>query len=553
VSGLPAPLTLHRRLGPGGTMRSGRVAPYRSVRVLDGEAHAVRHDFDVGNAPYRLPAGRPVLCLAHLTDLQLADVESPARFEFLNREFADPRFAELVPAQRPQEALTARAVEAMIHTLNRIDACPGTRAPLQLVVTTGDAIDNAQWNELQAFLALLDGGTVRPGSGGPGYEGVQSPHWPDDLFWKPDGHAGGPDLFRSDYGFPHRPELLRRALASFSSTGLRLPWLGCYGNHEALVQGVARVTPELAAALVAGDKPTRLPGWIDRDRATDLFVDSAHVFLDGESLPITLDPGRRAVSRHEFVEAHLASSGLPHGHGFTERNRRDGTAHYVYDLPSVRLIALDTTCLAGASDGALDEDQVRWLEDRLIEVHSAHRAPDGHPVTSGHEDRLVVLFSHHGPDTLTNRRARPGRDGGAVVGAPDLLALLHRFPNVVLWLNGHTHTNTVRARRDPLRPGRGFWEVTTCALVDWPCQARIVEISDDGDGLMSITCTMLDHDSPTAPGAADGRLGLASLHRELAANVPWAGFGSDLAGQTWDRNVALRLRAPFPLSRPAGG
>ena len=64
---------------------------------------------------------------------------------------------------------------------------------MQLAVTTGDAIDNAQWNELQAFLALFDGGLVSPDPGGPDYEGVQGPDWPGDIFWRPDGPgAEGP-------------------------------------------------------------------------------------------------------------------------------------------------------------------------------------------------------------------------------------------------------------------------------------------------------------------------------------------------------------------------
>jgi hypothetical protein len=164
----------------------------------------------------------------------------------------------------------------------------------------------------------------------------------------------------------------------------------------------------------------------------------------------------------------------------------------------------------------------------------------------------VVLLSHHGLDEMTNRRARP--DGLGLVPADELRALVHRFPNVVAWVNGHTHTNGVQARRDPLDPGRGFWEITTCSVMDWPCQARLIELADDGHGTMSVVCTMLDHDGVIAEagvGAAEGWSGplLAGLHRELAANVPFAGPESPLAGSPADRNVVLRMRAPFPLGR----
>ena len=145
--------------------------------------------------------------------------------------------------QRPQEALTAHAVDATIRTLGAVHG-PATGLPMQLAVTTGDAIDNAQWNELQAFLALFDGGLVSPDSGGPDYEGVQAPDWPGDIFWRPDGPgAEGPDFFRREFGFPHHPGLLQRALREFSATGLSIPWLSCFGNHEALNQGVGTQTP----------------------------------------------------------------------------------------------------------------------------------------------------------------------------------------------------------------------------------------------------------------------------------------------------------------------
>ena len=167
------PLTTHRRLGHGAVLRQraassvpgrrdrrGRAAP-RPRRLRRGRRRAASRD--------AAPAA-PLLCLVHITDLQLADVQSPTRFEFLNARFADPRYAEIIPVQRPQEALTVHAVDATLRTLSAVHG-PATGLPLQLAVTTGDAIDNAQWNELQAFLALFDGGAGVPRFRRPGLRG----------------------------------------------------------------------------------------------------------------------------------------------------------------------------------------------------------------------------------------------------------------------------------------------------------------------------------------------------------------------------------------------
>jgi metallophosphoesterase (TIGR03767 family) len=550
VSGRHPHLTTDRRLGPGAVLRRGLTAPYRAVQFTPGEPHLVREDLGEVGEPRRA-SRRPLLSLAHITDLQLADVQSPARFEFLNRQYADPRYAALVPTQRPQEALTAHAVDVMLATINAATG-PATGMPMQLAVTTGDAIDNAQWNEVLSFLALFDGGLVRMNSGGPRYEGVQALDWPDDFFWKPDGvGAAGPDVFRTAYGFPHYPGLLERALQEFAATGLRAPWLSCFGNHEALMQGVGVPTPELAQALVGGVKPLRLPDDFDHDKALDLFIERPETFMAAPAVPVTPDPARRPITRQEFVGAHFGPGARPDGHGFTEQNRLNGTAYYVHDTPAIRLITLDTNCLVGGSAGCLDRDQARWLEARLAEVHSTYRGADGAAVATGHGDRLVVLFSHHGIDTLASAKVgHLGPDGEPLIGGPDLLAQLHRFPNVVLWLNGHTHTNTIRPRRESAQAPGGFWEVTTCAIVDWPCQTRLVELVDSG-GYLSVICTMLDHDAPPAVTSARTGAELASLHRELAANVPFAGADARNAGTAADRNVELRIPAPFPLERLA--
>jgi metallophosphoesterase (TIGR03767 family) len=514
-------LTTERRLGAGPIVRAGSRAPYRSVAEQPGEPHVVRTEL-VPNAPSGevVPRGPAIACIGHITDLHVTDVQSPARFEFVNREWEDSRFHELLTMQRPQEALNVCAIEALLRTIGGIERAPVTGSAVELVAMTGDSVDNTQLNELKNFLALMDGGMVRPDSGLPGYEGVQATAWPSEIFWKPDGPRDG-DLFQADLGFPGMPGLLERAMEPFQAAGLKQPWLGCYGNHEEVCQGVGVVNPNLAQAMTGSRKPLSLPEGFDRDSAVETFVRNPELFMTGPVLDVAPDASRRPISRSEFVDAHCESW----GHGFTELNRGDGTAYYVHDTPRIRFITLDTVCPAGGADGQVDQPQLAWLERRLEEVHASFRSRDGSVVRTRSEDRLVVILSHHGFNTLANPRG--------LRGAGALLDLLLRFDNVVLWLNGHIHANRITPRAGGA--GRGFWEVTTSALVDWPCQGRVVELFDAGSGLLGIACTMVDHDGE----------GLAGVHRELAANVPFNGFDSWRPGKPPDRNAILLLSSPF--------
>src|SRR4029077_14211053 len=120
----------------------------------------------------------------------------------------------------------------------------------------------------------------------------------------------------------------------------------------------------------------------------------------------------------------------------------------------------------------------------------------------------VVITSHHTLDTMGNQRSA---GGSRYVDADEVVELVHAAGNVVLWLNGHIHGNAIRPRPDSRGNGRGFCEVTTSSLVDWPCQARIVELFDAGDGLLAIACTMVDHDGLTDPGGAIEARQIAAL------------------------------------------
>src|SRR2546430_4487225 len=159
-------------------------------------------------------------------------------------------------------------------------------------------------------------------------------------------------------------------------------------------------------------------------------------------------------------------------------------------------------------------------------MHSSCRSRDGSIVRTSNSNRYVVVLSHHGYDSLSNPRG----DGNADA----LLDLLLRFGNVVLWLSGHTHYNRITSRQSA--PGeRGFWEVTTGSIVDWPCQARLIEIFKTADGRLAIGSTMVDHDGE----------GLAGLHRELAANAPYGGVDSAPAGTTPARHALPPLPPPL--------
>ena len=243
------------------------------------------------------------------------------------------------------------------------------------------------------------------------------------------------------------------------------------------------------------------------------------------------------------------TTGTPVGHGFTSQNRDSGVAYWHNDeFQGFRLIGLDTVNPGGYSDGSIGAAQLAWLEQKLIEVSSFHFDGVGAEVTTDNEDRLVILFSHHGLRSLDNPMAapdplEPSSNDLPRIMADEIEALVHRFPNVIAWVNGHSHTNVVTARRSP-RPEGGFWGIGTAAHIDWSCQSRLIDVVDNRDATLSIFCTMVDHDAPIVPGGSDELLRLASISRELAANDFQAGFNSGGPGQAEDRNVELLIADP---------
>ncbi len=512
--------TAERRLLPGPEGPGG----YRHLQEAPGEAHQLPAEQEI------TPGSEPILTFVQLSDTHVMDSQSPARVELLDR-YADP---DLVPAgetrtvgtYRPQELFTHHVLEAMVQAANAITQGPVGGGAVDFAIVTGDLTDNAQRNELQSFLGLLDGDWVTPDSGNTErYEGVSA--CGDPRYWHPNAEIA--DLPRIRYGFPAVPGVLDAARRPFQASGLRVPWFSVYGNHDNQLQGTIPPTAELEHVALGHYKLITPPEPLDAaqvlQRLEDTEVSALDELLGGQAITVAADPERRLMARSEHLAAHHASAGQPAGHGYAQANLVAGICYYAFDCGQrVRVIVLDTVNSHGGWQGSLDPAQLTWLHFQLTAA----------------ADRLVVLFSHHPLETMVNDRAPEGHR--RVLG-DELRALLLEHPNVVLWVNGHTHRHRVTpvCRAD----GKvGFWQVTTASHIDWPQQSRVIELLEAPDGTLTLACTVFDTAAPAEARQQDP-LGLAALSRELSANdwqtraeIVAGGAG---AGQPQDRNVIVSL------------
>ena len=532
------------------TVRRGpAINPQGYVRLVSGtgEPHVVRSDLGAAAKAGREGRRRNVLAFAHLTDIHVIDAESPARVEWLDR-YNDGPGSSLIfgSAYRPQELLTTQLADSIVSAVEEVGRGPLLGAPLAFAVCTGDNTDNCQLNELRWQMGILDGTPIRPDSGSlTAWEGVHDnePTSYDTHYWHPEGPQGdqAPDQAIATYGFPVVPGLLDAARRPFTPRGLSIPWYTCYGNHDGLVQGNFPRSFQFSTVATGPVKITSLPaGASPDDVARGLTAGDPAVLATLATAPtrvVTADPARRVISRAETVKEHFQTGGLPVGHGYTAENVSKGTAYYSFDpAPLVRGIVLDTVNPNGESSGSIDSTQLAWLRAQL------------QAATGPGRNRLVILFSHHTIDTMTNSIPVVDEPGERVLG-PEVRDLLLQFPNVIAWVNGHTHVNQVTAHRRAT--GGGFWEVNTAAHVDFPSQARILELVDNRDGTLSIFATVVDADAPlTNGGQISSTRALAALARELAAN-DWQERSEARRGKVEDRNVELLVAAPFPLTAAA--
>lgn len=484
------------------------------------------------------PKGKTLAALVHLSDLHICDAESPSRIEYLDR-YADadsPYRGELghIGTYRANEILTTHVLTAMVDTINEIDTAPLTGAKIDAVVITGDMTDNAQTNETDWYLKVLNGGEVQAASGDPKKsEWVGSSTVPfDKKYWHPDGAPAGEEEDEPTrlFGFPRVPKLAEIAREKFISKGLNKPWFAVYGNHDLLLQGTVAADQKMLE-LSTGDE--RIVGLPKDFKVPDIKPSFAEVgpvwYLHNETSPrqkITPDKKRSFNDASEFAAAHLATG----DHGFTQWNVESNRAYWTKNIGEITFIALDTVNPWGGWQGSIDEKQLKWVEDLLIT----------------NRDRYVVLLSHHPAFTWINPFSPEGEPRRILF--PEFMQLLDQHKNVIAWIAGHVHYHwsDFLSRSD----GSKILHVTTSSQVDWPQQGRIIEIVKEDSGQIAFGSTAIDHKGDVEwQGKELNYLTMAGLSRALAGN-DWQ-YRDDffprpsVEYETSVKNVIWRVEDPF--------
>ena len=407
-----------------------------------------------------------------LSDIHITDKEAPNQLIYLQRLHKTlPVSASLYSGVM---LYSTQVLDAAVQTVNALHK----KKPFDFGISLGDTCNNTQKNELRWYIDVLDGKVITPSSGA---------------------HLGAGTI---DYQKPYQEAGLDKTI----------PWYQALGNHDHFWIGSVPVDEGLRKdlrpsfisdeVLATGDilkNPTLINnrdyymGVLDGSTPYGNII-NAGLVADFKSPPkVATDPNRRSLLRAEWMKEFFTTSSTPSGHGFNWADADKGFACYSFvpkaTLP-LKVIVLDDTQREddGSSDvhghGFLDQARWDWLKKELAAGDAA--------------GQLMIIAAHVPIDVeVTAPHSEMGwwTDPQNAVTLPDLIAELQRHPNFILWISGHRHLNTVKAflSPDPVNaPEKGFWQVETSSLRDFPQQFRTFELYLNSDKTLSIVTTDVD-------------------------------------------------------------
>jgi metallophosphoesterase (TIGR03768 family) len=411
-----------------------------------------------------------------ITDIHITDVQSPAQAIFFGyKGFLSSAYSGVM-------MYTHHVLDAVVQTVNAMHK----EEPIDFGISLGDTCNNTQYNELRWYIDVLDGKRIDPDSG------IRT------------GPARGPRA-----GF----------LDAYEASGLNksIPWYQARGNHDHFWTGFLRVDDYLRQTYV-GDEILDL-GNVFQD---PLGPDSRGFYmgcLDGRTphgdifglgpvadfatppKVLAADPDRRSLSKSEWMSEFFTTSSNPKGHGFDESSVEAGFACYSFEPKAgvpIRVLVLDDTQRDdepydnGYGHASLDQERWDWLVREL---------------DRGQAEARLMIIAAHVPIGVEEAGSPMGWGSAACVSEAELIAKLHTYPNLILWIAGHRHRNPVTAFRSPDddHPELGFWEIETASLRDFPQQFRTFEIVRNSDDTVSIVTTDVDPEVTDGSPAAISR------------------------------------------------
>ncbi len=483
--------------GPSGPVRLQDIAHYGKFGAGKWTwgaplAHVRRTDLTAPGAVAPSTAGRrKLLSFFTITDIHITDKEAPNQGIYIQR--MHPTTPVGTSLYSGVMLYTTHVLDAAVQTINALHR----KTPFDFGLSLGDVCNSTQYNELRWYIDVLDGKTIRPSSGA---------------------HLGAKTI---DFQKP------------FKAVGLdaTIPWYQVLGNHDHFWLGSVSVDhgprKDLRASYVsdevfaAGDvlaDPTRIRertfymGVLDGSKPLGDVVHTG-VAADFDAPPkVAADPDRRSLTRVEWMKEFFTTTSAPAGHGFDAAAAEKGFACYSFvpksDVP-IKIIALDDTQLDDDQSldihghGFLDAERWSWLKKELADGDAA--------------GQLMIIAAHIPigvEPTAPHSEMGWWMDPQNAVTLPDLVAELHAHPNLLMWVAGHRHLNTVKAfvSPDPAgAPEKGFWHVETSSLRDFPQQFRTFEIYVNADQTISIVTTNVD------PAVAKGTPAAKSRDYAVAA------------------------------------
>jgi 3',5'-cyclic AMP phosphodiesterase CpdA len=312
----------------------------------------------------------------------------------------------------------------------------------------GDNADSAQSNEVDWALRILTGA-----------DAVECDSGNDDD------PIPGPGNDGKD---PFRPE------------GLRMPWKWVTGNHDVLVQGTLP-TDDQNQETVLGNLAVGGTRRYDHDAGG--AVDRGDFVVP--------DP-RRALLTGPALMAKIAASG--DGHGIGPASLAGGRAFYSFDVDGtpLRFLVLDTTHANGGADGVITKRDLDAVYKPLFDQAKA-------------AGKWVVLASHHATSSLTDGSGFGGIAEADALTPQQWIDWVAAYGNVVFSMVGHTHRHRVAAIKPTAGTAKGWWEIMTSAIADWPHEFRTVEIFDQDNGWLMLRGTCVDFAFDGEPMSTEGK------------------------------------------------